>query len=382
MPTRALPRDHIEEVVRVVRECLAEGFLWNRPPAAIPEAGKRLGLTAKQVEHRLKLAVSRFGMDAPTATAQVAVQVSDGRKLLDTRDSVVEPTLPDFPDDGIPVGEIIDLMCRRYERRAVHRSSKQWFRISMPDDGPFALMWWGDPHLDNNGTNFPLIRQHAVLAQTPHVYSVNIGDTLDNWPHGSRLIKLYADSDQSVGTAQKLARWFIQSAGIRWLVWLQGNHDSWGGHTTTEFLRELVGNRVVLEDWGAKFVLACPNGHEYRVWASHNFPGHSQWNSLHGPQKAASMRDEADIYVCGHTHNWAIHKEENAQRGFTYSLIRARGYKYIDSYGEKLGYPPQQHGASIVTVFVPERGRHYSFEHVEDGLEFLRSLREIYERNH
>ena len=382
MPTKALTREECEQAVDAVKKCLAEGFLWGAQPAAIPEAGRRLGIPTKQVEHRIKLAALRFNIELPTPSSMVSVKVTERRKMLDFGDSQRHPTLPDFPDDDIPVSEIIDLMCRRYERRAEHKSSKAWFRIEMPDDGPFAVMWWGDPHLDSNGTNFPLIREHAVLAQTPHVYSVNIGDTLDNWPHGSRLIKLYAESDQSVGTAQKLARWFIQSAGIRWLVWLQGNHDSWGGHTTTEFLRELVGNRVVLEDWGAKFVLACPNGHEYRVWASHNFPGHSQWNSLHGPQKAASMRDEADIYVCGHTHNWAIHKEENAQRGFTYSLIRARGYKYIDSYGEKLGYPPQQHGASVVTVFVPERGRHYSFEHVDDGLEFMQQLRVVYERNH
>jgi hypothetical protein len=122
---------------------------------------------------------------------------------------------------------------------------------------------------------------------------------------------------------------------------------------------------------GAQFVLACPGGAEFKLWAAHNFPGHSQWNSLHGPQKAASMREEADLYVCGHLHNWAIHKEESSQRGFTYSLVRARGYKYLDDYAEKLGFMPQTNGASIMTVFLPATSRHYNFEHPEDGIAFL-----------
>jgi hypothetical protein len=83
------------------------------------------------------------------------------------------------------------------------------------------------------------------------------------------------------------------------------------------------------------------------------------------------MREEADLYVCGHLHNWAIHKEESSQRGFTYSLVRARGYKYLDDYAEKLGFMPQQNGASIMTVFLPATSRHYNFEHPEDGIAFL-----------
>jgi hypothetical protein len=286
----------------------------------------------------------------------------------------VQPTLPDLPDDDIPDDEIIDLMCRRYSKRAEHRAAKKWFKIQMPDDKPFGIMWWGDPHLDSNGTNWPLLKEHAELAKTPGIYSVNIGDTLDNWPHASRLIRLYAHSDTSVETARKLARWFLKASGIRWLVWLLGNHDSWSGHTSTDWLREVGGKSLAMEDWGAKFILACPS-HEFRVHASHDFPGHSQWNSLHGPQKKAMLGEEADVYVCGHKHNWAIHREENAERGFTYSIVRARGYKFIDDHADKLGYASQQHGASVLSVFIPQTGRHYNFEHPEDGIRFLKAVR-------
>ena len=378
MPTPALTRDECLRIIKAVDEAVKQGCVVNGRPSAVTRAAEMLGMAVKNVEHRIHTAQQKFGDGLHLQYNRKPLVVAESTKRLMRLPSLPDdsqPKLPDFPDDDIGEGEIIDLMCRRYEKRAEHKASKKWFRIEMPDDKPFAILWWGDPHLDNNGTNWPLLRAHAQLAQHPAVWSVNIGDTLDNWPHGSRLMSLYAQSDQSVATSHKLARWFCKASGIRWLVWLFGNHDAWAGSTSTEWLREMGGKKVVFEDWGAQFVLACPGGAEFKIWAAHNFPGNSQWNSLHGPQKAAAMREEADVYVCGHLHNWAIHKEESSQRGFTYSLLRARGYKDLDDYAEKLGYMPQQNGASIMTVFLPATGRHYNFEHPEDGIAFLDALR-------
>ena len=378
MPTPGLTRDECLRIIKAVDEAVKQGCVVNGRPSAVTRAAEMLGMAVKNVEHRIHTAQQKFGDGLHLQYNRKPLVVAESTKRLMRLPSLPDdsqPKLPDFPDDDIGEGEIIDLMCRRYEKRAEHKASKKWFRIEMPDDKPFAILWWGDPHLDNNGTNWPLLRAHAQLAQHPAVWSVNIGDTLDNWPHGSRLMSLYAQSDQSVATSHKLARWFCKASGIRWLVWLFGNHDAWAGSTSTEWLREMGGKKVVFEDWGAQFVLACPGGAEFKIWAAHNFPGNSQWNSLHGPQKAAAMREEADVYVCGHLHNWAIHKEESSQRGFTYSLLRARGYKYLDDYAEKLGYMPQQNGASILTVFLPATGRHHNFEHPEDGIAFLDALR-------
>lgn len=378
MPTPGLTRDECLRIIKAVDEAVKQGCVVGGRPSAVTRAAEMLGMAVKNVEHRIQTAQNKFGDGLHLQYNRKPLAVAESTKRLMRLPSLPDdsqPKLPDFPDDDIGEGEIIDLMCRRYEKRAEHKASKKWFRIEMPDDKPFAILWWGDPHLDNNGTNWPLLRAHAQLAQHPAVWSVNIGDTLDNWPHGSRLMSLYAQSDQSVATSHKLARWFCKASGIRWLVWLFGNHDAWAGSTSTEWLREMGGKKVVFEDWGAQFVLACPSGAEFKIWAAHNFPGNSQWNSLHGPQKAAALREEADVYVCGHLHNWAIHKEESSQRGFTYSLLRARGYKYLDDYAEKLGFMPQQNGASILTVFLPATGRHYNFEHPEDGIAFLDALR-------
>lgn len=377
MPTNALSKAECEEYIRLVDEAVQAGYrLDGGMPSAIGHVAAQLGVDRRKIEHRLAVGRDRYaiGLHIPNKRAPLSV-TRTAQKRASVEAAPPAPTLPDFPDDDIPPEKIIDLMCQRYSKRAEHKASKKWFRIQMPDDRPFALWWWGDPHLDNNGTDWPLLKRHAELARADGVYSVNLGDTLDNWPHASRLIRLYAHSDTSVETARKLARWFIRDSGIRWLVWLFGNHDSWGGHVGTDWLKEVCGTGVAMEDWGAKFVLACPGGAEFKIHAAHDFPGHSMWNPTHGGQRKAYMGEAADIYACGHRHNWALHKEEHAERGHTYSILRARGYKAMDEHAERLGFGQQLHGASVVTVFVPDSGRHYNFEHPEDGILFLKALR-------
>jgi len=237
-------------------------------------------------------------------------------------------------------------------------------------------MVFGDPHLDSNGCNWPLLERDVELCQQDAVYGLNVGDTLDNWPQGSRLLSLYAKSDQSVETAAKLAKWFLEDAGITWIVILLGNHDLFPGHTN---LKHLIQKKpILIEEWGAKFILQSGKT-EFKIWGAHDFPGHSQWNSLHSLNKASKMSAEADLYLAGHKHNWAIHQEENAQRSFVSWLVRARGYKYNDEYAERLGFADQQEGASIFVVFNPDSksmsGRIQCFADPEIGADYLKFLR-------
>jgi len=290
------------------------------------------------------------------------------------KDASKGPVLPTFPAEDLPTSDIVGFMAKRFRQRWEHQQAKKWFEIKLPD-GPFGLMMWGDPHLDSNGCNWPLLERHIEIAKQPGIYSLNVGDTLDNWPHGSKLIKLYAHSDQSTDTARRLAEYFLCEAGINWLVVLLGNHDLWPGHNS---IKSIVKKPVVCEDWGARFVLKA-SGVPFRVWASHNFPGHSEHNTLHGLQKTATKKEECDLYVAGHTHNWAIHQEESASRGFVYWLARTRGYKYLDDHAMHLGHDPQEEGASVLAVCNPKAasmsGQMQLFADVETGADYLKWLR-------
>lgn len=280
----------------------------------------------------------------------------------------------DLPPDDISTDEIIDQLERRFALRHKRHQAAQWYRIGVPEKKPFGLLIFGDPHLDSNGCDWPKLRQHVEIAKQPGIYGINLGDVLDNWPHGSRLMRLYAHSDQSVETAQKLARWFLNDSGVRWLVHVLGNHDTWGGHTD---LRAIADKPIFMQAHGARFVIEAA-GSEWRIAASHNFSGNSMWNPLHGPKRAAAMGVVADLYVAGHIHTWGLAQEENAARDHCFWLARAAGYKAIDDHAERLGYSSQTEGASILAVCNPgaEGAKKMTlFSDIEIGSDFLQWLR-------
>ena len=137
---------------------------------------------------------------------------------------------------------------------------------------------------------------------------------------------------------------------------------------------------VVQGDWTIKFKLCFPNGKEMKIIASHDFPGHSQWNPLHSNLKASMMGVPADLYCSGHKHNWAIMNMPIMAQDRTVWLIRARGYKQYDDYANRLGYEPDYSGVgeSVGVVIDPNADKHNwikCFADIEHGAEYLDFLR-------
>jgi len=281
------------------------------------------------------------------------------------------PYAPPLPPDDIDTDEIIGIMKRRFEARHAHSQAKRWRTFTVPTDGPYALMLFGDPHVDDDGCNWSLLTDHCNLAaRTKHLYAVSVGDVTNNWV--GRLTKLYAEQETSVGTARKLIQWLLKDSGVPWWLWIHGNHDAWC--EGIPIIEGMNVNHVTMEDWQAKVTLASPNGHELRMWVAHNFPGTSQWNKLHGAQKAAQMKDWAHLYVAGHHHNWALHQEEHDHRNFVYWLARVRGYKFMDTYADHLGYGEQTYGSSVLCVVDPSASKLNAmtcFADPHEGVEFL-----------
>lgn len=278
---------------------------------------------------------------------------------------------PDLPSSELPPDELIDQACARFATHLAAREARRWFEIKVKSNKPIGVCMVGDPHLDSNGCNWPLLRSHIkILEDTPGMYAVGIGDLTDNWV--GRLVRLYADQEMSKKAAWKLAKYFIKDSKVRWLCHLLGNHDLW--NDGPYLIKANAQPMVPVESWQSRFQLTFPNGKNVRIHASHDFPGKSIWNAMHGPQKAALLQEQADIYACGHKHEWACNEGENAARGFVYWLVRSRGYKFIDDYADQLGYGPQRFGASVTAVIDPSSEgprRIRCFPELEEAAEFL-----------
>jgi hypothetical protein len=318
-------------------------------------------------------------MGISRATVKLRLEAAREREL----DKQEELIFPEFPADDIPVDRLIDLMEERSELRKASYEAHTWFPVKIKDDKPIGILWFGDPHLDDPGADWKMIKHHAKLCkETPGLYGANIGDSSNNW--GSRLAHLYANQDTSVKTARRLVEWFMLKSGIKWALWLIGNHDAWGDGA--EILAMMAAKhetqKIICHDWEARFVLQFPDGHEIRINAAHDFAGNSMWNPLHGAVKAAKFGDHVDLLVCGHLHNWAISQWEMAHQGIVPVMIRVKGYKTYDKYAQRLGHYEQREGAAILTVLNPKSktraGRVMAFADVDAGAEYLKWLRKQY----
>ena len=249
-----------------------------------------------------------------------------------------------------PIRDVIQRLAKQSRRNRAAADLNTWAPINVRDKKPIGVLWFGDPHLGTSTDWDALERDVALCASTDGLYGANIGDTTNNWT--GRLARLYAEEDISRKTEWRLADWLLTKSGVTWIAWIMGNHDAW--EHGAELMRRMdVHNRVTMHDWVARLEFRFPRGAPIRVHAAHDFPGHSMWNQTHGPSRAAQMISDADLYVCGHKHTWGIQQFEMPERQRTVTVARARGYKILDSYARRLGFPEARHGASVLTILDP-----------------------------
>ena len=257
--------------------------------------------------------------------------------------------IPELPNPEAPIEDVIDAASKQFEQRYAARLAREWMPININIRGPYALAFVGDPHLDDDGCNWPLLRRDlTIINETPGLFGVGMGDYLNNWV--GRLTRLYGAQNASQHTGWRMVDWFLHH--VDWTLLLKGNHDMWSG--SNDPLDWLFNGSASMAEWQAKVRFVNPDGHTVKLNAAHSFKGHSQWNPLHGPVKAAKFSGQADIYVQGHHHEWASFQTEDGN-GKSYWALKARGYKYVDQYADVHGFDSQKHGASIIAIIDPER---------------------------
>jgi hypothetical protein len=221
-------------------------------------------------------------------------------------------------------------------------------------------MHMGDLHGDSEGCNWKLVQEHVDLVKrTPGMLAGNVGDSTDNWV--GRLQREYANSSATAADGWRLAEWYFNA--VPWLYLLGGNHDVWSGHgDPLSFIAQTAGQPY--EVHGARLALNLPNGRQLRVNARHDFRGHSMWNPVHGPGKAAQMGADDHIFVCGHKHvfgqGW--HKRPS---GIWSCALRVGTYKQHDNYSKQEGFQ-EQNIPAICTMIFPDASEEGFVEVIKD----------------
>jgi hypothetical protein len=229
---------------------------------------------------------------------------------------------------------------------------------------------------DDPGTDISLLEKHVnIVANTKAMFAGNIGDMNNNWV--GRLERLHKEQSTTAREAWALVEWLLTA--MPWLYVTLGNHDAWSGdRSPLEYI--LRKNPGAQGAWGTRLELRPPKGTKTRVNARHDFHGHSMWNTVHGPTKAAKMGWRDHILVCGHKHTSGYALEKDPATGLVSHILRVASYKVDDAYAEELGLPDQAIFPAAVTIIDPaepeDSVRHITvIADVEHGADYLTWLR-------
>ena len=313
-----------------------------------------------------------------------ASNVTGPLKRLREKAASVDSGEPEFtalpkPDDELSYEELKAYRKRVFEKKHTAKRAEKWRGIKFKKAEPTAVVVFGDPHVDDDGCNWPQLEADTqTVINTPGMYGGSIGDNINNWI--GRLTRLYANQSTTEAQAWRLAEgWIKELSDAKKMVFMvRGNHDMWSG--AGDPLNWIMRGTLALDQaWQAQMQFEWPGCEPVKMWASHDFKGHSQFNPLHAQKKKHLWHGgQADIYIAGHRHHWALSEEED-EAGKLVHFARARGYKFIDEYAEVLGHGSQEYGASITYVFQPRTegvNRIRPFPCVQEAADYLTFLRQ------
>lgn len=293
----------------------------------------------------IREAVERLG-SINKAAAELGISRSTAQRMAKKAFEV-----EDLVSEDIPLEELKRRRFEDFERRRAARTARSLIRIKVADDLPLGLAWFGDPHLDNDGTDLKQIYRDAdIVRETDGLFGMNVGDNQDLWP--GRLMRLYADSTTKASDGWRLTEDFIKTVRD-WMAIVWGNHDCWAG--PNDPLKFLTRNYVpIRERYDVRIVLEFPNGREIRIWLRHNFEGHSQWNLMHGLVKQAKLGAPFHLFVAGDKHVAGHHAEYHSDTAIFWHALRVGSYKKIDSYADALNLRDANTFQCPVTIIDPQ----------------------------
>jgi len=326
-------------------------------------AAEQLGISTRTVIERTKVLEAKGFKD---------LKSTYNKPKVEHRDFEFTP----LPDDDIPIEQLIEHRKRQFSHKAAHEEAAKLIPINIKVKGAIGILHFGDPHVDDDGTDLEALERHTALVnETEGMFAVNVGDTTNNWV--GRLARLYADQGTSAAQAWRLAEWFVKRCN--WLYMIGGNHDLWSG--AGDPLRWIAKQQDTLyRSSEARIALKFPNGAVVRVNARHDHAGSSIWNPAHGPMKAAMLGTRDHIYVAGHKHESAYSVLKDPIAGITMHALKVASYKVYDRFAKDKGFRDNALSPCVLTTINPALPpEHPDLVKVwwepEEGADYLRFLR-------
>lgn len=298
-------------------------------------------------------AAKKLGMRRSTLSAYInehAASVGyEGDISTPPRSPSIELDIDEAPDAAEPISELLARRKKAYDRKSAADAWSNLIDVRVKIPGPVAICAVGDPHVDDDLCDIEAIEHDmTIIGKTPGMYALHVGDITNNWV--GRLGRLYAHQTTKASDAIRLSEWMFNLAPP--LAVVAGNHDLWNeGMSWLNFAVKQSGTKILAEH-GVRLNLVFPNGDPVRVHTRHDFPGHSQFNPLHGLRKEHLFGFRDHINIAGHKHidSCAVVPSPD---GYMQWMLRVSGYKAHDDYAKSLNLVKMKMAPTCALIIDP-----------------------------
>jgi hypothetical protein len=201
--------------------------------------------------------------------------------------------------------------------------------------GPIILGLFGDPHLDNPGTDLDLFEEEiSRLDPSQRVYGACVGDMFDNWVG---FLQREYKSAGDPGAAWALFQYWMENHPFLFAV--SGNHDLWASGSA-DFLVEFMRQQGILfRRSGGRFIIDLGSGKPITIAMRHIWQGNSQYSEAHNLKRAATFgHTDDDVVVGGHFHKGECRTHIRPSDQKISKLVSVSAFKRLDDYANDRGF--------------------------------------------
>lgn len=265
------------------------------------------------------------------------------RRLMRAYNSGDERINPDLLfRDRMPGGVLKQDLARarvelglRNEAKVIKGDWRKPSLITKCGTGPIVLGLFGDPHLDNPGTDLDLFEEEiSRLDPSQRIYGACVGDMFDNWV--GQLQRLYKDA-ATPSAAWTLFQYWMENHPF--LFAISGNHDLWASGSADFLVEFMRGRGILFRRSGGRFFIDLGSGNPITVAMRHIWQGNSQYSEAHNLKRAATFgHTDDDVVVGGHFHKGECRTHIRPSDQKISKLVSVSAFKRLDDYANDRGF--------------------------------------------
>lgn len=294
--------------------------------------------------------------------------------------AVVEPTYQ--PPEQFSEEELDELeeqaLARAVQVSQAKLAKTSWVPEIPFSNGPIAIVFVGDIHLGNSGTDHERAFNDAeIIANTPGMYIWLMGDLVDSFIKAS-IISARFGAPLTITEEWVLLRRYLRILAPK-ILGASGSgphHDGWIRKLTgVDFFKESLKEFApkALYDSDQVYVKFKIGNYEVPAKLRHKWGGSSIYNATHGIERAAQLDGDFLLGVGGHKHGRGLSREF-AVGGRDGLAVQVGSYKRADDYAMEIGVQNDNHAVAIAVLFDEVSQTMTGFRDLELAAYFLQQV--------